>query len=67
MNKIDEILSQHYLTAKDLMIIIPKLSYIKALKYIDDIRQEMKEKGYFVPEGRTKVALTKLIRRKFGF
>ena len=61
-----EILNQSYLTAKDLMIIIPKLSYVRALKYIDDFREEMKEKGYFVPEGRTKVALTKLVKKKFG-
>lgn len=61
-----EILNQSYLTAKDLMVIIPKLSYQRALKYIDDIRLEMKEKGYFVPEGKTKVALTKLVKKKFG-
>ena len=61
-----EILNQSYLTAKDLMIIIPKLSYVRALKYIDNFREEMKEKGYFVPEGRTKVALTKLVKKKFG-
>ena len=67
MSEEDKILSQYYLTAKDLMVIIPKLSYKRALQYIDDIRQEMKNEGYFVPEGRTKVALTKLIRKKFGF
>lgn len=61
-----EILNQSYITAKDLMIIIPKLSYVRALKYIDDFREEMKEKGYFVPEGKTKVALTKLVKKKFG-
>ena len=61
-----DILNQSYITAKDLMIIIPKLSYVRALKYIDDFREEMKEKGYFVPEGRTKVALTKLVKKKFG-
>lgn len=61
-----EILNQSYLTAKDLMVIIPKISYQRALKYIDDIRLEMKEKGYFVPEGKTKVALTKLVKKKFG-
>lgn len=60
------ILNQSYITAKDLMIIIPKLSYIRALQYIEDIRNEMKEKHYFVPEGRTKVALTKLVKKKFG-
>lgn len=62
-----EILEQQYLTAKDLMQIIPKLSYNNALKYIDDARSEMNEKGYFLPEGKTKVALTKIIKKKFGF
>ena len=62
-----KIIEQDYLTARDLMKIIPKLSYIKELKYIDNAREEMKNKGYFVPDGRTKVALTKIIRKKFGF
>ena len=62
-----KIIEQDYLTAKDLMKIIPKLSYQRALKYIEDARDEMKNKGYFVPDGRTKVALTKIIRKKFGF
>ena len=61
-----EILNQSYITARDLMEIIPKLSYKRALKYIEDFRIEMKDKGYFVPEGRTKVALTKLVKKKFG-
>lgn len=64
---IKEVLDQQYLTAKDLMLIIPKLSYQRALGYIDDAREEMKQKNYFVPEGRTKVALTKIIKKKFGF
>lgn len=61
-----EILEQQYLTAKDLMIIIPKLSYTRALKYIEDAREDMENKNYFVPEGKTKVALTKIIKKKFG-
>ena len=61
-----EILNQSYITARDLTKIIPKLSYKRALKYIEDFRIEMKDKGYFVPEGRTKVALTKLVKKKFG-
>ena len=48
------------------MQIIPKLSYNMALKYIDNARYEMSEKGYFLPEGKTKVALTKIIKKKFG-
>lgn len=63
---VEEILQQPYLTAKDLTIIIPKLGYVRALKYIDDVREEMKEKNYFVPDGKTKVALTKLLKKKFG-
>ena len=27
---------------------------------------EMKEKNYFVPDGKTKVALTKLLKKKYG-
>lgn len=65
--KVSEILEQQYLTANDLMKIIPKLSYQRALKYIENAREEMKQKNYFVPEGRTKVALTKIIKKKFGF
>lgn len=61
-----EILDQEYITARDIQKIIPKLGYIKALSYIDELREEMKEKNYFVPEGRTKVALTKLFKKKFG-
>lgn len=61
-----EILEQPYITARDLQKIIPKLGYIRALEYIDIVRSEMEEKGLFVPDGRTKVALTKLIKKKFG-
>ena len=61
-----EILEQPYITAKDLQKIIPQLGYIRALEYIDSIRAEMAEKGFFVPNGRTKVALTKLVKKKFG-
>lgn len=62
----DEILNQQYITAVDMQHLIPNLSYPRALKYIEDLRFEMKEKGYFVPEGRTKVALTKMFKKKFG-
>jgi hypothetical protein len=60
-----EILEQQYITAKDIQQIMP-VGYTKALKYIDDLREEMKMKNYFVPDGRTKVALTKLFKKKFG-
>ena len=62
----EEILNQQYITAKDIQQIIPNLGYNSALKYIDDLREEMKTKNYFVPNGKTKVALTKLFKKKFG-
>ena len=62
----EEILSQQYITARDMQKVIPKLGYTRALSYVDDLREEMKEKGYFVPDGKTKVALTKLFKKKFG-
>lgn len=62
----EQILEQPYVTARDLQKLIPKLGYIRALEYIDIVRSEMEEKGLFVPDGRTKVALTKIVRKKFG-
>lgn len=66
MKTSQEILEQQYITAADMQQLIPNLSYPRALKYIEELRFEMKQKGYFVPEGRTKVALTKIFKKKFG-
>ena len=63
----EEILNQLYVTANDLMILIPNLKYQRALGYIKEIQQEMEQKKYFVPVSQTKLALTKLVRKKFGF
>lgn len=62
----NELLNQYYLSAQDLTIIIPNLKIEKARIYINEIRKEMEQKGIFVPESRPKVALTKLIKKKFG-
>lgn len=61
-----DVLEQTYMTARDLQILIPNLGYTKALSYIEDVRKEMVEKGYFVPKGKTKVALTKIIKKNYG-
>lgn len=63
----EEILNQLYITAEDLTILIPTMNYQKALGYIKQTQEEMKEKNLFIPETKTKLALTKLIRKKFGF
>lgn len=62
----DEILKQQYITAKDIQKIIPNLGYLTALSYIEDLQKEMEIKNYFIPKGKTKVALTKLFKKKFG-
>ena len=62
-----EILNQLYITAEDLMLLIPNLKYQRALDYIKEIQQEMEQKKYFVPVCQKKLALTKLVKKKFGF
>lgn len=64
---VEEIKKQDYLTAQDLMKLIPNLTYDNAIKYINDAREEMKELNLFIPITRPKVALTKIIRKRFGF
>lgn len=63
----EEILEQLYLSAYDLQALIPTMTYATALDCIKKAREEMKEKNIFVPVGKTKIALTKIIRKKFGF
>ena len=62
----DEILRQDYVSAKDLRILIKGLGINKSVKYIKMIQEEMKSKNYFIPETKEKLALTKLVRKKFG-
>lgn len=61
----NEVLKKTYITVKDIMKIMP-ISYTKALSYVNDIQQEMKEKNILVPETKEKVILTKLFKKKFG-
>ena len=62
----EEILSQEYLTAYDIQEIIPKMPYMRALKFIKEMQEEMEENNYYVPSGKTKVALTWMIKKKLG-
>lgn len=63
----DEILDQLYLSAYDMQALNPTMTYQKALNYIEEKRAQMKEKNLFVPDGKTKVALTALIKKDCGF
>lgn len=62
----EEVKKQAYISAEDLRVLMP-IGKELARTYIKDLRNEMKEKGYFVPEGRRLLALTKLAKKKFGF
>lgn len=62
----EEIKKQDYMNIKDLMILVPNLTYDRARIYINEVREEMKQKGYCIPITRPKVALTKLVKKKFG-
>lgn len=66
MKTVDEILTQKYISAKDLMIIIPELKYGNAIAFINIIQNEMEEKGLYIPIVKPKVALTKLVKKRLG-
>lgn len=61
----EEVLSQEYLSASDMQIIIPTWSYQTALKYINDTRKKMEGK-YYIPPGKTKLALKWMIVKDLG-
>lgn len=66
MKSKEEILNQLYMTAEDLITLIPEIKYQRALDIINQVRNEMEEKKYFLPISRKKLALTKLVKKKMG-
>ena len=64
---VENIKKKDYLSANDLMLLIPNLTYDNAIKYINIARKKMEEQNLFIPVTRPKVALTKIIRKTFGF
>ena len=62
----DEILSQIYVTAKDIKLLIPTLGINKCQTYIHDAQEEMTEKGLFVPRTKPHLALTKIVKKRLG-
>lgn len=57
---------KYYLTAKDLQELIPHLTYDNAIKYINQARKIMEDRGYLIPITRPKVALTKIVYELLG-
>lgn len=62
----EEVLEQTYLSAYDLQILIPTISYRNALNYIKEMQEKMTKQKYRVPPGQTKVALTWMIKEDLG-
>lgn len=52
------------MSAKDIQEL--GISYREALRIILKVREAMREKGYLVPKGKTKLALTWMIRKELG-
>lgn len=63
--KTEEILKQKYMKPQDLKIVIPSMSLKECRKIIEELRNEMNNEGYFVPQGKIKIALTDFVIRKF--
>lgn len=61
-----EILEQQYLTANDIQKIIPTMTYANALEYIKRIRSKMEEANCWIPNGKTLVALTWMVKKDLG-
>ena len=63
----EEVLGQLYVSAYDMQVLNPTMTYQKALDYIKAKRTQMEEKKLYVPNGKTKVALTSFVRKDCGF
>lgn len=56
---------KEYITAKELQA-ITGTGYQSAMKIINEVREEMKQKNYLIPSCRQKVALKRLIEKRLG-
>lgn len=55
-----------YISAFDLREMIPNLTYDNAIKIINKAREIMKDRNYFIPTTRPKVALKKIVDEMLG-
>lgn len=62
----EEILNQLYVSPQDVKLLIPTLGMELCRQLVEETRNDMKEKNYFVPETKPKLALTKMLRKKIG-
>lgn len=62
----EEILNQLYVSPQDVKLLIPTLGMELCRQLVEETRNDMKEKHYFVPKTKPKLALTKMLRKKIG-
>ena len=58
-------MDKEYINAKELQE-MTGIGYQSAMKIIDKVREKMKEKGYYIPQCRTKIALRWLVKKELG-
>lgn len=54
-----------YISAKDLQNNL-NISYQSARRIIEEVRKEMKERNYLIPNTKTKLALTWMVKKRIG-
>lgn len=56
---------KEYINAKELQQ-LTGLSYRLAMEVINKVRKEMKEKEYYIPQSKSKLALRWMIKKELG-
>lgn len=62
----EQVLEQTYMSAYDLKIVIPELGINACTKFISEVQEEMKQKGYYIVPTKKKLALTSLVKERLG-
>lgn len=56
---------KEYINAKELQE-LTGIGYLSAMKIINNVREKMKKKGYYIPTTKSKVALRWLVKKEVG-
>lgn len=60
----EEILKQDYMSCKDLKMLIPDLGINAIHNFMNEVKQQMIEEGYYIIPSRKLLVATKLVRKK---
>lgn len=62
----EEVLNSQYISAKELKILMPQIGINGCRNIIVEAREKMVEKGYYIPKGKTLIALTSEVKKMLG-